>query len=232
MKKETVLSSILLASSFVMLSSAPVLADSVIGATFSPIDTVVPDTGTSPVTPDTGTTVPVIPNTGTSPVTPDTGTTIPIKPDTGTTPVTPDNSTTIPTKPDAGITPEKPNNSTMTPTTSDTGVILPNPKPTIPTPEVPVVLDNNQVITGVDNGIALLSNGTSKSLLELGAKDNGDNTYTIKARDNQLVTLPHTGEKGTALLMVLGAILLGFVGYLYKDKFQLFFKKMKKGQQK
>ncbi|HEN0709751.1 TPA: LPXTG cell wall anchor domain-containing protein, partial [Streptococcus agalactiae] len=77
-----------------------------------------------------------------------------------------------------------------------------------PTPEAPVDLGNNKIITGISNGMATLADGSSSSLTDLGAKENGNDTYTIKTKDNKLVTLPHTGEHSGLIMAVVGFILL------------------------
>ena len=182
--------------------------------------TPLPGTGTTPGS-DTGSTQPgtgTVPGTDTSTPLPGTGTlpgsdTGNTQPGTGTTP----GSDTGNSQPGTGTTPGSdtgntqpgtsttPGNDTGTP---NSGTVINNPAPIVtPTPEAPLDLGNNQVITGISDGVAILSDGSNKPLTELGAKDNGNQTYTIKTKDNKLVTLPTTGEHTGLLLGIVGFVL-------------------------
>ncbi|MEK5288779.1 LPXTG cell wall anchor domain-containing protein [Streptococcus sp. FSL R7-0212] len=167
--------------------------------------TPLPGTGTTPGS-DTGNTQP---GTGTTPGS-DTGNS---QPGTGTTP----GSDTGNTQPGTGTTPGSDTGNTQPGTsttpgsntgTPNSGNVISNPAPIVtPTPEAPLDLGNNQVITGISDGVAILSDGSNKPLSELGAKDNGDQTYTVKTKDNKLVTLPTTGEHTGLLLGIVGFVL-------------------------
>ena len=135
--------------------------------------------GTGVVTPGTDTSTPTL-GTDTSTPTPCTDTNTP-------TPGTDSNT------PNPGTTPGTSSNTPTSPIMT-------------PTPEAPVDLGNNKVITGITNGVATFSDGSSKTLTELGAKENSDNTYTVKTKDNKLVTLPHTGDSKNTIFKILGLL--------------------------
>ncbi|CEF52190.1 LPXTG cell wall anchor domain-containing protein [Lactococcus garvieae] len=177
-----------------------------------------PGTDTSTPTPGTDTSTPT-PGTDTSTPTPGTDTSTPTPgtdtntPNPGTTPGTDTNT------PNPGTTPGTDTNTPNPGTTPGTDTNTPNPGTTpgtssntptspimTPTPEAPVNLGNNKVITGITNGVATLSDGSSKTLTELGTKENSDNTYTVKTKDNKLVTLPHTGDSKNTIFKILGLL--------------------------
>ena len=135
---------------------------------------------------------------GTGVVTPGTDTSTPT-PGTDTSTPTPGTDTSTPTP---GTDTNTPNPGTTPGTSSNT----PTSPIMTPTPEAPVNLGNNKVITGITNGVATLSDGSSKTFTELGTKENSDNTYTVKTKDNKLVTLPHTGDSKNTIFKILGLL--------------------------
>ncbi|POS66411.1 LPXTG cell wall anchor domain-containing protein [Streptococcus parauberis] len=169
-----------------------------------------PGTDTSTPTPGTDTSTPT-PGTDTSTPTPGTDTSTPT-PGTDTSTPTPGTDTSTPTPgtdtntPNPGTTPGTDTNTPNPGTTPGTSSNTPTSPIMTPTPEAPVDLGNNKVITGITNGVATLSDGSSKTLTELGAKENSDNTYTVKTKDNKLVTLPHTGDSKNTIFKILGLL--------------------------
>ena len=213
MKKSLLISSIAIAT--ILLGGTTVSADVTAGTTQPGTGVVTPGTDTSTPTPGTDTSTPT-PGTDTSTPTPGTDTSTPT-PGTDTSTPTPGTDTSTPT-PGTDTSTPTPGTDTSTPTPG-TDTSTPNPgtipgtssnTPTspimTPTPEAPVDLGNNKVITGITNGVATLSDGSSKTLTELGAKENSDNTYTVKTKDNKLVTLPHTGDSKNTIFKILGLL--------------------------
>ncbi|MDT2732530.1 LPXTG cell wall anchor domain-containing protein [Streptococcus parauberis] len=186
MKKSLLISSIAIAT--ILLGGTTVSADVTAGTAQPGTGVVTPGTDTSTPTPGTDTSTPT-PGTDTS--TPTLGT------DTST--PTPCTDTNTPTP---GTDSNTPNPGTTPGTSSNT----PTSPIMTPTPEAPVDLGNNKVITGITNGVATFSDGSSKTLTELGAKENSDNTYTVKTKDNKLVTLPHTGDSKNTIFKILGLL--------------------------
>ncbi|EGE53037.1 LPXTG cell wall anchor domain-containing protein [Streptococcus parauberis] len=229
MKKSLLISSMAIAT--ILLGGTTVSADVTAGTTQPGTGVVTPGTDTSTPTPGTDTSTPT-PGTDTSTPTPGTDTSTPTPgtdtntPNPGTTPGTdtntPNPGTTPGTDtntPNPGTTPGTDTNTPNPGTTPGTDTNTPNPGTTpgassntptspimTPTPEAPVDLGNNKVITGITNGVATLSDGSSKTLTELGAKENSDNTYTVKTKDNKLVTLPHTGDSKNTIFKILGLL--------------------------
>ncbi|OHY30657.1 phosphoglycerate mutase [Streptococcus parauberis] len=186
MKKSLLISSIAIAT--ILLGGTTVSADVTAGTAQPGTGVVTPGTDTSTPTPGTDTSTPT-PGTDTS--TPTLGT------DTSTPTQCTDTNTPTP-----GTDSNTPNPGTTPGTSSNT----PTSPIMTPTPEAPVDLGNNKVITGITNGVATLSDGSSKTLTELGAKENSDNTYTVKTKDNKLVTLPHTGDSKNTIFKILGLL--------------------------
>ncbi|MDT2749903.1 LPXTG cell wall anchor domain-containing protein [Streptococcus parauberis] len=226
MKKSLLISSIAIAT--ILLGGTTVSADVTAGTAQPGTGVVTPGTDTSTPTPGTDTSTPT-PGTDTSTPTPGTDTSTPT-PGTDTSTPTPGTDTSTPT-PGTDTSTPTPGTDTSTPTpgtdtntpnpgtTPGTDTNTPNPGTTpgtssntptspimTPTPEAPVDLGNNKVITGITNGVATLSDGSSKTLTELGAKENSDNTYTVKTKDNKLVTLPHTGDSKNTIFKILGLL--------------------------
>ncbi len=177
MKKSLLISSIAIAT--ILLGGTTVSADVTAGTAQPGTGVVTPGTDTSTPTPGTDTSTPTL-GTDTSTPTQCTDTNTP-------TPGTDSNT------PNPGTTPGTSSNTPTSPIMT-------------PTPEAPVDLGNNKVITGITNGVATLSDGSSKTLTELGAKENSDNTYTVKTKDNKLVTLPHTGDSKNTIFKILGLL--------------------------
>ena len=177
MKKSLLISSIAIAT--ILLGGTTVSADVTAGTAQPGTGVVTPGTDTSTPTPGTDTSTPTL----------------------GTDTSTPTQCTDTNT-PTPGIDSNTPNPGTTPGTSSNT----PTSPIMTPTPEAPVDLGNNKVITGITNGVATLSDGSSKTLTELGAKENSDNTYTVKTKDNKLVTLPHTGDSKNTIFKILGLL--------------------------
>ncbi|EMF49663.1 LPXTG cell wall anchor domain-containing protein [Streptococcus parauberis] len=203
MKKSLLISSMAIAT--ILLGGTTVSADVTAGTTQPGTGVVTPGTDTSTPTPGTDTSTPT-PGTDTSTPTPGTDTSTPTPgtdtntPNPGTTPGTDTNT------PNPGTTPGTDTNTPNPGTTPGTSSNTPTSPIMTPTPEAPVDLGNNKVITGITNGVATLSDGSSKTLTELGAKENSDNTYTVKTKDNKLVTLPHTGDSKNTIFKILGLL--------------------------
>ena len=204
MKKSLLISSIAIAT--ILLGGTTVSADVTAGTAHPGTDVVTPGTDTSTPTPGTDTSTPT-PGTDTSTPTPGTDTSTPT-PGTDTSTPTPGTDTSTPT-PGTDTSTPTPGTDTNTPnpgTTPGTSSNTPTSPIMTPTPEAPVNLGNNKVITGITNGVATLSDGSSKTLTELGTKENSDNTYTVKTKDNKLVTLPHTGDSKNTIFKILGLL--------------------------
>ncbi|MCU7657264.1 LPXTG cell wall anchor domain-containing protein [Streptococcus agalactiae] len=199
MKKSLLISSIAIAT--ILLGGTTVSADVTAGTTQPGTGVVTPGTDTSTPTPGTDTSTPT-PGTDTSTPTPGTDTSTPT-PGTDTSTPTPGTDTNTP---NPGTIPGTDSNTPNPGTTPGTSSNTPTSPIMTPTPEAPVDLGNNKVITGITNGVATLSDGSSKTLTKLGAKENGDNTYTVKTKDNKLVTLPHTGDSKNTIFKILGLL--------------------------
>lgn len=224
----------LLSTTVLLTQGAVTFADEVV-----PVDPTAPSTGvvvpdtsqsqgtdtseTSPVDP----TVPSTPDTGSEtettqteeepsvpqpePETPptDTGEVEVPTTDGGTASVTPD--TSVPTN-NPNITADVAHNagaSQVGTTSTVTGQVVQDVTSTHP-----VQLANGATITDIRDGMVTLSTGEKISPEAVGITQNSDGTYSAKTIQGDLVTLPHTGEKATPLLSLVGTALLAVMGLL------------------
>ena len=77
----------------------------------------------------------------------------------------------------------------------------------------PVTLYNGASLVDIRDGFVTLSSGEKVTPESVGVTANADGTYTAKTIQGDMVTLPHTGEKNTTLLSVLGAFILSVLGF-------------------
>lgn len=129
--------------------------------------------------------------------------------DGGTTSVTPD--TSVPTN-NPNITADVAHNagaSQVGTTSTVTGQVVQDVTSTHP-----VQLANGATITDIRDGMVTLATGEKISPEAVGITQNSDGTYTAKTIQGDLVTLPHTGEKATPLLSLVGTELLAVMGLL------------------
>ena len=74
------------------------------------------------------------------------------------------------------------------------------------TAQNPVKTNTGAQIVSTRDGQVILSDGTVTSPEAIGAKTNEDKTITVTKKDGSKVTLPHTGDKNTVALGILGAM--------------------------
>lgn len=74
------------------------------------------------------------------------------------------------------------------------------------TEQNPVRTNTGAQIVSTRDGQVILSDGTVTSPEAIGAKTNADKTITVTKEDGSTVTLPHTGDKNTVALGILGAM--------------------------
>lgn len=74
------------------------------------------------------------------------------------------------------------------------------------TEQNPVRTNTGAQIVSTRDGQVILSDGTVTSPESIGAKTNADKTITVTKEDGSTVTLPHTGDKNTVALGILGAM--------------------------
>ena len=195
-------------------------------------------TETQPVDPSTPPTTPDVPiDPGTPPTTPDVPkdpSTPPTTPDVPTVPSTPpstdgsdtdnsggDNNPGTPSNPGTGedtTKPSEPSQPTNPPISDDAvnkddqGNITIKPQPVAP----------NQTVIGTQGGQLLVQDTSGNTHLadvtEFGGQKNANGTVSFKTTDGKTVTLPETGSTSGTLLSLLGSMLLGFVGFLWKKK--------------
>ena len=86
----------------------------------------------------------------------------------------------------------------------------------------PQVVAPNQTVVGTQNGQLLVQDTSGNTRLadvtEFGGQKNANGTVSFKTTDGKTVTLPETGSTSGTLLSLLGSMLLGFVGFLWKKK--------------
>lgn len=82
----------------------------------------------------------------------------------------------------------------------------------------PVTLYNGASLVDIRDGFVTLSSGEKVTPESVGVTANADGTYTAKTIQGDMVTLPHTGEKNTTLLSVLGAFILSVLGFSLKKR--------------
>lgn len=82
----------------------------------------------------------------------------------------------------------------------------------------PVTLYNGASLVDIRDGLVTLSSGEKVTPESVGVTANADGTYTAKTLQGDMVTLPHTGEKNTTILSVLGAFILSVLGFSLKKR--------------
>lgn len=133
--------------------------------------------------------------------------------DGGTATVTPD--TSVPTN-NPNITAETAQNagaSQVGTTSTVTGQVVRDV-----THSNPVTLYNGASLVDIRDGFVTLSSGEKVTPESVGVTANADGTYTAKTIQGDMVTLPHTGEKNTTILSVLGAFILSVLGFSLKKR--------------
>lgn len=87
------------------------------------------------------------------------------------------------------------------------------------TAQNPVRTNTGAQIVSTRDGQVILSDGTVTSPEAIGAKTNADKTITVTKEDGSTVTLPHTGDKNTVALGILGAMTaVGGLTLAFKNK--------------
>lgn len=94
------------------------------------------------------------------------------------------------------------------------------------TTDNPVTLASGQQLFDIQSGIATLSDGSKVNLVELGATENEDGTFSVTTNDGEKVTLPETGQKEGISAFVGVLILILGVGLGFKDKLKELFLKL------
>lgn len=82
----------------------------------------------------------------------------------------------------------------------------------------PVTLFNGASLVDIRDGLVTLSTGEKVAPEVVGVKANADGTYTAKTIQGDTVTLPHTGEKNSTVLSVVGALILSVLGFGLKKR--------------
>ena len=87
------------------------------------------------------------------------------------------------------------------------------------TEQNPVRTNTGAQIVSTRDGQVILSDGTVTSPEAIGAKTNADKTITVTKEVGSTVTLPHTGDKNTVALGILGAMTaVGGLTLAFKNK--------------
>lgn len=82
----------------------------------------------------------------------------------------------------------------------------------------PVTLNNGASLVDIHDGFVTLSSGEKVTPESVGVTTNADGTYTAKTIQGDMVTLPHTGEKKSTILSVLGTLILSILGFSLKKR--------------
>lgn len=82
----------------------------------------------------------------------------------------------------------------------------------------PVILYNGASLVDIRDGFVTLSSGEKVTPESVGVTANADGTYTAKTIQGDMVTLPHTGEKNSTVLSVLGTLILSILGFSLKKR--------------
>ncbi len=82
----------------------------------------------------------------------------------------------------------------------------------------PVTLYNGASLVDIRDGFVTLSSGEKVTPESVGVTANADGTYTAKTIQGDMVTLPHTGEKNSTVLSVLGTLILSILGFSLKKR--------------
>ncbi|SEP71327.1 hypothetical protein SAMN05216416_0706 [Streptococcus equinus] len=94
------------------------------------------------------------------------------------------------------------------------------------TTDNPVTLTSGQQLLDIQSGVATLSDGSKVNLVELGATENEDGTFSVTTNDGEKVTLPETGQKEGISAFVGVLILIFGIGLGFKDKLKELFLKL------
>lgn len=238
MKKKQLLSALAL-STLTLAQAGFVSADEVapVDPSAPSTEVVVPPTDSTPSatdtgSSDTGTTQPTVP---VEPSTPSTST----EPSTPTDPSTSD--PVVPTNPSTPGTSTEPSDNngnndhpttpgTTNPSTNGNGGTTPTspseePKNPAPMPEPnqtfdPFETNGGQTVVGTQNSQVVVqqADGTTQlvSAESIGGRTNADGTVTLTSASGEMKNLPETGEEAGGLLSLMGAVLLGTVGFIKK----------------
>lgn len=82
----------------------------------------------------------------------------------------------------------------------------------------PATLYNGASLVDIHDGFVTLSSGEKVTPESVGVTANADGTYTAKTIQGDTVTLPHTGEKNSTFLSVLGTLILSILGFSLKKR--------------
>ncbi|MCO4477253.1 Extracellular protein [Streptococcus infantarius subsp. infantarius] len=82
----------------------------------------------------------------------------------------------------------------------------------------PATLYNGASLVDIHDGFVTLSSGEKVTPESVGVTANADGTYTAKTIQGDMVTLPHTGEKNSTVLSVLGTLILSILGFSLKKR--------------
>ena len=82
----------------------------------------------------------------------------------------------------------------------------------------PVILYNGASLVDIRDGLVTLSTGEKVTPESVNVTANADGTYTAKTVKGDTVTLPHTGEKNSTVLSVVGALILSVLGFSLKKR--------------
>ncbi|MCO4480048.1 Extracellular protein [Streptococcus infantarius subsp. infantarius] len=82
----------------------------------------------------------------------------------------------------------------------------------------PATLYNGASLVDIRDGFVTLSSGEKVTPESVGVTANADGTYTAKTIQGDMVTLPHTGEKNSTVLSVLGTLILSILGFSLKKR--------------
>ncbi|WP_394405329.1 LPXTG cell wall anchor domain-containing protein [Streptococcus sp. 20-1249] len=110
----------------------------------------------------------------------------------------------------------------------------PKEEPVITNPIItPVETKTGDTIVGTQNGEVLVQKVDGSTQLQkaetVGGQLQADGTIKVQDKEGKMKTLPHTGEKESGMMLALGVVILGFLGY-WKFGVQIkeWFKKFKK----
>ena len=110
----------------------------------------------------------------------------------------------------------------------------PEEEPVITNPIItPVETKTGDTIVGTQNGEVLVQKVDGSTQLQkaetVGGQLQADGTIKVQDKEGKMKTLPHTGEKESGILLAIGVVILGFLGY-WKFGVQVkeWFKKFKK----
>lgn len=94
------------------------------------------------------------------------------------------------------------------------------------TPQAPVTMDKGQVIVGTqDSQLIVETRSGERQVLapeQVGARKNADGTISVKTSKGQLVTLPKAGETNSAVLSLIGSVILTVLGFHLRRSYRHF----------